>query len=548
MTLERDRSKKSKRGLSPKEIHRRRSKRAQSVDEALQAKTAPSTEVWAKDPARSDIPGVDTPAANKQTSPGRSQKKKSTVSKTPKFNRKLLRSLSERTETDILVTHKTLNLKGKPVSEIYSTLVLNGKHQAAAELARVSGYEPPEHVEPVTTWQQQQIAKQKQHQKDYDTRYEEYLEKTKSKNPMSRSAFHTVYVKDIHDLDEILAREATQEKSEKRTGPTSKSEIEYAKWLYDPERKSSSLQILHAEDKPFWRVNHETQRVEVIYPDKPEPEERQKLKGKGFRWSPKRGAWVRKITSTSMTKAQSLGFERAEDVGTPLTGGEKAQRELERMERSAERHEARSKRAMFEAKQHHKEAKQMMDVIPMGQPILVGHHSERADRRYRERIHKKEGKFVEKYRESEHEQNVAERVARRAKYMKENPAYASKKIEALDKEIRGIDRRLETEYDPIYASSRQEFDEWKEGLRARRKEATEERVFWAEHLKSIGGIKYSKSNVKKGDMIRYRNLGWYRVVRVNPKSVTIEWRIGGLETTRTVPYREIRELKEENTE
>jgi len=49
--------------------------------------------------------------------------------------------------------------------------------------------------------------------------------------------------------------------------------------------------------------------------------------------------------------------------------------------------------------------------------------------------------------------------------------------------------------------------------------------------------------VSKGDKVRYRNLGWYKVVRVNPKSVTIEWRIGGLETTRTVPYREIKDLE-----
>jgi hypothetical protein len=304
---------------------------------------------------------------------------------------------------------------------------------------------------------------------------------------------------------------------------------------------------------PSWRVNHESQRVEVKYPDKPDYEERQKLKGKGFRWSPKREAWVRKITSSSMVKAQSLGFERAEDVGTPLTGGQKAQRELERMEKSAERHERKSARARVEAEEHHKDAKRMGEVIPMGQPILVGHHSEKADRRYRERIRKKEEKFVEKYRESKHEKGVSERVKKRAEYMKKNPAYASKKIESLDKEVRLLDRRLETEYDPVYSSSRAEFDEWQDRLRARRKEAIEERAFWAEHLKSLGGVKYSRESIKVGDRVKYRRQ-WYRVERVNPKSVTLKRQAIDspvqLHGTFTLKYREIRDHKEkeENTE
>ena len=35
----------------------------------------------------------------------------------------------------------------------------------------------------------------------------------------------------------------------------------------------------------------------------------------------------------------------------------------------------------------HKRAHDMAEIIPFGQPILVGHHSEKADRRYRGRIH-----------------------------------------------------------------------------------------------------------------------------------------------------------------
>ncbi len=43
----------------------------------------------------------------------------------------------------------------------------------------------------------------------------------------------------------------------------------------------------------------------------------------------------------------------------------------------------------------HQESRDMMSVIPMGQPILIGHHSEARDRRYRERAFNKIGQAVE---------------------------------------------------------------------------------------------------------------------------------------------------------
>ncbi|MBL0882662.1 MAG: DUF3560 domain-containing protein [Chitinophagaceae bacterium] len=45
--------------------------------------------------------------------------------------------------------------------------------------------------------------------------------------------------------------------------------------------------------------------------------------------------------------------------------------------------------------QLHTKAKQMSAVIPFGQPILVGHHSEKSDRRFRDKIHNTFGKSFE---------------------------------------------------------------------------------------------------------------------------------------------------------
>jgi len=71
-------------------------------------------------------------------------------------------------------------------------------------------------------------------------------------------------------------------------------------------------------------------------------------------------------------------------------------------------------------------ASEMASVIPMGQPILVGHHSEKADRRYREKIHKKMGSSVEKQRKAAYYAEKAETIA-------SNDAIFSDDPEALTK-------------------------------------------------------------------------------------------------------------------
>lgn len=67
---------------------------------------------------------------------------------------------------------------------------------------------------------------------------------------------------------------------------------------------------------------------------------------------------------------------------------EKRQVKIERFKELAEKNHAL-------AKSKHKEASTISDMIPFGQPILVGHHSEARHRRDAERIHNKHGQGFE---------------------------------------------------------------------------------------------------------------------------------------------------------
>lgn len=71
-------------------------------------------------------------------------------------------------------------------------------------------------------------------------------------------------------------------------------------------------------------------------------------------------------------------------------------------------------------------ASKMASIIPMGQPILVGHHSEKSDRNYRNRIHNTFGKAFDAEDKAKYYQDKAETI-------ESNDAISSDDPEALAK-------------------------------------------------------------------------------------------------------------------
>jgi Domain of unknown function (DUF3560) len=85
----------------------------------------------------------------------------------------------------------------------------------------------------------------------------------------------------------------------------------------------------------------------------------------------------------------------------------------------------RAEQKRQEGEAHHKTADRMASVIPFGQPILVGHHSEGRDRRYRARIHGHMSKWIEL-------DNYAKELERRAEAVGTG-GISSDDPEAIDK-------------------------------------------------------------------------------------------------------------------
>lgn len=80
------------------------------------------------------------------------------------------------------------------------------------------------------------------------------------------------------------------------------------------------------------------------------------------------------------------------------------------------------------------QARTMADVIPFGQPILIGHHSEKRDRNYRERIHNKHRKGYELAKKAEEYRSRAASAASNDAIYSDDPQAVEKlgdKLESL---------------------------------------------------------------------------------------------------------------------
>jgi len=98
----------------------------------------------------------------------------------------------------------------------------------------------------------------------------------------------------------------------------------------------------------------------------------------------------------------------------------------ERRQARIERYEGRAEKAREEAARAWETERRIGDLIPLGQPILVGHHSERHHRATIKRLHALADKACEEQRKAEHYEH-------RAQAARENRVVSSDDPEALDK-------------------------------------------------------------------------------------------------------------------
>lgn len=152
----------------------------------------------------------------------------------------------------------------------------------------------------------------------------------------------------------------------------------------------------------------------------------ERVRAAGFIWAPKQELFV----APMWTPAR-------EDLLMELCGeiGDEDKTLVERQEERAERFEEYSEKRADDADRAHQAVASIADNIPMGQPILVGHHSERRARKDAERIQNGMRKAVKMWETSKYWTSRAAGAIRHAKY-KEVPAVRARRIKGIEADER----------------------------------------------------------------------------------------------------------------
>ncbi|WP_242890772.1 DUF3560 domain-containing protein [Actinomadura litoris] len=284
--------------------------------------------------------------------------------------------------------------------------------------------------------------------------------------------------------------------------------------------------------------------------------------GCGFRFSRSLGSWYLphsrdKVSKTweiqeaerRLTEAGHTVVVKVDDASPGREFGEAEAERNEWAEERAERYGARGLRASQAGSSRWRRNRERMSHIPLGQPILVGHHSERRHRNFLDKMHRSDGIAVRDMKRGEY---WAARAGAAEKYKqhRENLPTTLRRIERLEAELRRIDRHLESMRAKDLAEAEASravvrgaaLRGWFRKLVRRppvpvpagpgvirmtttREQTAGELAYWQEHvekLKAQGAKVWGPGDFGKGDFALHRGR-WFEVIRVNPKTLTVPW-------------------------
>lgn len=283
------------------------------------------------------------------------------------------------------------------------------------------------------------------------------------------------------------------------------------------------------------------------------PDDYEKMKRAHFAYWHGSKLFVAKWSTAAVDTLEELGITEIDDDDTP-----------DDVEARVDRFSGYAENAAKSAEQAHDRVSQIADGIPLGQPILVGHHSERRARRDAEKIQSGMNKAISESKRAEYWNYRIQASIRHANY-KEQPPVIARRIAKLEAEERRFKREVSKEektrlHVRLFSDARYEMakqyqkdhpDDWTEAaeheyimtqktpLNAAVKEqldrAWAHRMKWAErwleHTQMLleyqralytasGGIVADKLDITKGDFIQWRGREC-EVIRVNPKTVSV---------------------------
>lgn len=226
-----------------------------------------------------------------------------------------------------------------------------------------------------------------------------------------------------------------------------------------------------------------------------------------FVWSGSRTAWYVQHSADKATPPYNLtriadelrkagATVAVRRVGGPARSfAEQVEDRKRRAEERADRYSGYAESAAGRAAAAYQKADRISERFYLGQPILVGHHSEARARRDQERMHdamRKSFQESDKAGHWQHRASAAEKFTERL----ERPDVVIRRIERLEEEQRKMARAGQNT-----------------------EEQDEQIAYWKDWLKKHGKRPYGPGDFRQGDRLR-----GYAILKVGDKSITIATR------------------------
>lgn len=295
--------------------------------------------------------------------------------------------------------------------------------------------------------------------------------------------------------------------------------------------------------------NLETTKIELHF-DKAEydalsDEQKREIKS-AFLWSNRGKCWVSRAKEPNLWQAKrvaaKLGFTAERREGERLTYAEQLERQAERAEARAERYEQYAENAAKRGEQLQKPLESMRgDTAFFTQPN-INSSAGRAFTNYRERLFDRYRRGFDEYRKSGYFKDRAQTALATASQAQfSDPAYLVRRIKECEKEIRAREKNT-AHYEEVLSAiengavkkrcdgeviTADEVGSWIGRELELIEKAMDKQAYLENRLDELGGIQFSKDNVKAGYIVRIGRWGPAEILSTGPQNVSFKILTGG---------------------
>ena len=298
------------------------------------------------------------------------------------------------------------------------------------------------------------------------------------------------------------------------------------------------LEYLHRQDAAktvpeddFFILNRDTGKIELHFDkgtyDALSDDQKRKVKS-SFLWGRNSGCWISRCKwpnlYTPRRVAAEIGLADAGEKGERPSFAEQQERTAERAEHRAERMEAAADRAAARGEALQKPITDMHGDIAFFTQPNINTTAGRAFTKRREKMFASFERGFEEFNKSEYYRQRAATATKAASNERLNDrSYLSNRINEAEKEIRAAQKRVEANEEWVNSATPENVERAQAALNDQldRLEFYLDKLgYYQDALEKLGGVKFSKANIKPGDKVRISRFNEVvEVVSAGPKNI-----------------------------